>query len=152
MKREQHENTLQATALVHEVYLRLVDVKSVNWVGRAHFFALCARLMRRILVDDARKRAAARHGGAHVRTNLEDIPDLGARKDAQLIALNDALEELNGADPRKAKLVELRYFGGLTVEETAAVLKVSQETITRDWRFTRRWLLSKVAGPETRAG
>jgi RNA polymerase sigma factor (TIGR02999 family) len=146
---EPKENTLQPTALVHELYLRLIDVKNVNWEGKAHFFALCARLMRRILVDTARKRTAVRHGGAFGRVDLDDVPDPRAGKDAQLIALNDALEELNTADPRKARIVELRYFGGLTVEETAAVLKVSQETITRDWRFTRGWLLSRLAGPET---
>jgi RNA polymerase sigma factor (TIGR02999 family) len=150
MRGESEQNTLQVTALVHEVYLRLVDVKNVNWQSKAHFFALCARIMRRILVDGARKRATARHGGALGRVDLDDIPDPGAGKDMQLIALNDALEELNQADPRKAKIVELRYFGGLTVEETAAVLKVSQETVARDWRFTRRWLLSQLAGPEMR--
>jgi RNA polymerase sigma factor (TIGR02999 family) len=149
MRGEPEENTLQATALVHEVYLRLVDVKRVNWEGKAHFFALCARLMRRILVDGARKRAAIRHGGGLHRADLADIPDLCTGKDRQLITLNDALEALSKADPRKARIVELRYFGGLSVEETAAVLKVSQETIVRDWRFTRGWLLAQLAGSET---
>jgi RNA polymerase sigma-70 factor, ECF subfamily len=148
MRGESEQNTLQVTALVNEVYLRLIDVKNVDWQSKAHFFALCARLMRRILVDAARRRAAVRHGGALGRVSLDDVPNLGTGKDMQLIALNDALEELNEADPRKAKIVELRYFGGLTVEETAVVLKVSQETVTRDWRFTRRWLLSRLAGPE----
>jgi RNA polymerase sigma factor (TIGR02999 family) len=146
---EREENTLQATALVHEVYLRLVDVKKVNWEGKAHFFALCARLMRRILVDGARKRAASRHGGGLRRADLVDIPALSTGKDRQLITLNDALEALHKADPRKARIVELRYFGGLSVEQTAAVLKVSQETITRDWRFTRGWLLAQLDGSET---
>jgi RNA polymerase sigma factor (TIGR02999 family) len=150
MKGEPEGHTLQATALVHEVYLRLVDVKNVHWEGKAHFFALCAKLMRRILVDAARKRAAAKHGGALGRVDLDEVPDLSSKKDAQLIALNDALEELNEADPRKAKVVELRYFGGLSVEETSVVLKVSQETITREWRFARQWLLSELSAVEER--
>ena len=145
IKNEPKENLLQATALVHEVYLRLIDLKSVNLEGRAHFLALCATLMRRILVDSARRRAAARHGGNLQRMDLDQLPASRAWNDSQLLALNGALEELNEAEPRKARIVELRYFGGLTVEETAAVLNVSQETVTRDWRFTRGWLLSQLA-------
>jgi RNA polymerase sigma factor (TIGR02999 family) len=151
MKGEPAEHTLQPTALVHEVYLRLVDAKDVNWEGKAHFFGLCGRLMRRILVDGARRRATAKHGGNVRRVELHELPDLRAVKDSQILALNDALDELNKADSRKARIVELRYFGGLSVEETAAVLKVSQETITRDWRFTRGWLLSQLAGNEVRS-
>ena len=149
IKSEPKENMLQATALVHEVYLRLVDLKSVNLEGRAHFLALCATLMRRILVDSARRRAAARHGGNLQRADLDQLPDARAGNDSQLLALNDALEELNEAEPRKARIVELRYFGGLSVEETAAVLMISEETVTRDWRFARGWLLSQLAGVDS---
>ena len=148
MRREREKHTLQATALVHEVYLKLIDVQNVDWEGKAHFFAICAQMMRRILVDAARKRAASRHGGGLGRINLDDVPHLNLSKgnDKRLIALNDALDELSDADPRKAKIVELRYFGGLSVEETAVVLKVSVETVTRDWRLARGWLLLQIRG------
>ena len=150
MQREHEKHTLQATALVHEVYLKLIDVENVAWEGKAHFFAICAQMMRRILVDAARKRAASRHGGGLGRIDLDDIPnlDLNKRNDKRLIALSDALDELSDADPRKAKIVELRYFGGLSVEETAAVLKVSVETVTRDWRLARGWLLLQIRGAD----
>ena len=148
MRREREKHTLQATALVHEVYLKLIDVQNVDWEGKAHFFAICAQMMRRILVDAARKRAASKHGGGLGRINLDDAPHLNLSKnsDKRLIALNDALDELTEVDPRKAKVVELRYFGGLSVEETAAVLKVSVETVTRDWRLARGWLLLQIRG------
>jgi len=148
MRREREKHTLQATALVHEVYLKLIDVQNVDWEGKAHFFAICAQMMRRILVDAARKRAASKHGGGLGRINLDDVPHLNLSKssDRRLIALNDALDELTGADPRKGKVVELRYFGGLSVEETAVVLKVSVETVTRDWRLARGWLLLQIRG------
>jgi RNA polymerase sigma factor (TIGR02999 family) len=141
---------LQATALVHEVYLKLIDVRSVAVEGKAHFFAICAQMMRRILVDAARKRAASRHGGALGRINLDNVAhlDLSRKKDWRLIALNDALDELAQGDPRKAKVVELRYFGGLTVQDTAAVLQVSEETVTRDWRLARGWLLHQINGAD----
>jgi RNA polymerase sigma factor (TIGR02999 family) len=149
MKRERGEHTLQATALVHEVYMKLIDIQNAGLEGKAHFFALCAQMMRRILVDAARKRAASRHGGGLGRINLDDVAglNLGGSSDRRLIALNDALDELSQVDPRKAKMVELRYFGGLSVDETAAVLKVSVETVTRDWRLARGWLLLQVKGP-----
>jgi RNA polymerase sigma factor (sigma-70 family) len=170
MKRERGEHTLQATALVHEVFLKLVDIQSAGLEGKAHFFALCAQMMRRILVDAARRRAASRHGGGLGRIDLDDVAGLniagvniagvniagvniagvntGRSSDRRLIALNDALDELSKVDPRKAKMVELRYFGGLSVNETAAVLKVSVETVTRDWRLARGWLLLQVKGPD----
>jgi RNA polymerase sigma factor (TIGR02999 family) len=150
MKREHEKHTLQATALVHEVYLKLIDVQNVAWEGKAHFYAICAQMMRRILVDAARKRAASRHGGGLARIDLDDVPHLNLSKgnDKRLIALSDALDELSDADPRKAKIVELRYFGGLSVEETAAVLKVSVETVTRDWRLARGWLLLQIRGAD----
>ena len=154
MKREREEPILQATALVHEVYLKLIDVQNVALEGKAHFFAICAQMMRRILVDAARKRAASRHGGGLGRIHLDDVADLNLSKgnDKRLIALNDALDELARADPRKAKVVELRYFGGLSVEDTAAVLKVSVETVTRDWRLARGWLLLQIRGADRACG
>ena len=154
MMREREKQTLQATALVHEVYLKLIDVQNVDWEGKAHFFAICAQMMRRILVDKARKRAAFRHGGGLGRINLDDVPNLNLSKtnDKRLVALSDALDELSDADPRKAKIVELRYFGGLSVEETAAVLKVSVETVTRDWRLARGWLLLQIRRADRSAG
>jgi RNA polymerase sigma-70 factor (ECF subfamily) len=148
MKRERAEPVLQATALVHEVYLKLIDIESVAFDGKAHFYAICAQMMRRILVDAARKRAASRHGGGLGRIDLDDVAhlDLSHNNDKRLVALNDALDELANADPRKAKLVELRYFGGLSVGETAVVLQVSAETVTRDWRLARGWLLLQIKG------
>jgi len=146
MRREREEPLLQATALVHEVYLKLIDVQNVAVEGKAHFFAICAQMMRRILVDAARKRAASRHGGGLGRIHLDDVAhlNLSQQNDKQLMALNDALDELAKGDPRKAKVVELRYFGGLSVPDTAAVLKVSVETVTRDWRLARGWLLLQI--------
>lgn len=144
MKGEREGQTLQATALVHEVYLRLIDVQNVPRHGKAHFFAMCAQIMRRILVDAARKRATGKHGGNFGRIELSEVPDLSLRKDRDLLVLNDALDQLKESDPRKAKIVELRYFGGLSVEETASVLDVSEGTVTRDWRLARGWLLSEI--------
>jgi len=148
MKREREEPILQATALVHEVYLKLIDVQSVALEGKAHFFAICAQMMRRILVDAARKRATSRHGGGLGQIHLDDVAhlNLSQKNDRQLIALNDALDVLAQGDPRKARVVELRYFGGLSVQDTAAVLRVSVETITRDWRLARGWLLVQIRG------
>jgi len=150
MRRERQEPILQATALVHEVYLKLIDVQNVGLEGKAHFFAICAQMMRRILVDAARKRAASRHGGGLARIHLDDVVHLNLSQpnDRQLIALNDALDTLSQGDPRKAKVVELRYFAGLSVEDTAAVLKVSAETVTRDWRLARGWLLRQIRGTD----
>lgn len=146
MRRERQEPMLQATALVHEVYLKLIDVQNVTLEGKAHFFAICSQMMRHILVDAARKRAASRHGGGLRRMRLDDVAhlNLSQQNDKQLIALNDALDELAKGDPRKAKVVEMRYFGGLSVPDTAAVLKVSVETVTRDWRLARGWLLLQI--------
>jgi RNA polymerase sigma factor (TIGR02999 family) len=144
IKGEREGQTLQATALVHEVYLRLIDVQNVTLHGKSHFFAMCAQIMRRILVDAARKRATGKHGGGFGHIELSEVPDLSVRKDRDLLALNDALNQLEESDPRKAKVVELRYFGGLSVEETAAVLDVSVGTVTRDWRLARGWLLGEI--------
>jgi RNA polymerase sigma-70 factor, ECF subfamily len=148
MNRERAEPLLQATALVHEVYLKLIDVQNVTVEGKAHFFAICAQMMRRILVDAARKRAASKHGGGLGPIHLDDVAhlNLSQESDKQLIALNEALDELAKGDPRKARVVELRYFGGLNVQDTAAMLKVSVETVTRDWRLARGWLLLQIRG------
>jgi RNA polymerase sigma-70 factor, ECF subfamily len=144
IRREREQHTLQPTALVHEVYLKLVDVRKAGWKGKAHFYAACAQIMRRILVDAARRRSSTKHGGGLKRTNLREIPYLSHHKDSRLIALDDALNQLYESDHRKARIVELRYFGGLSVGETAAVLKVSEETVTRDWRLARGWLLAEI--------
>jgi len=124
--------------------LRLIEVQNFHGQGRAHFFATCAQLMRRILVDAAPARSALKRGGDLGRIDLDELPDLSKQRDKQLIALNDELDHLMGFDPRKARVVELRYFGGLSVVEIAAVLNVSPETITRDWRMARAWLIKKL--------
>jgi RNA polymerase sigma factor (TIGR02999 family) len=144
IRREREQHTLQPTALVHEVYLKLVDVRKAGWKGKAHFYGACAQIMRRILVDAARKRSAIKHGGGLRGIHLRELPHLSHPKDDRLIALDDALNQLAETDHRKARIVELRYFGGLSVGETAAVLKVSEETVTRDWRLARGWLLAEV--------
>jgi RNA polymerase sigma-70 factor, ECF subfamily len=144
MQNERAGRTIQTTALVHEAYLRLIDVKNVDWEHRAHFFAVCAQVMRRILLEGARKRATAKRGGGVARLDLDEILDAGSGRARELIALDDALDRLSAADPRKARVIELRFFGGLTVEETAIVLQVSADTVTRDWRSARAWLLSEL--------
>jgi len=140
MQNESTARTLQATALVHEAYLRLVDVTNVDWQHRAQFFAITARIMRHILLDTARARMAAKRGGNQARINLDDIPDSPAGGSTDLMALDDALAALAAVDPRKAQVIELRFFGGLSVEETAAALDVSPETVMRDARAARAWL------------
>lgn len=144
MAGERADHTLQPTALVNEVYLRLVDMKTVRWSDRAHFFALSARLMRRILVDLARsKQGQKRGGGAHtVCLNEESIPS--PEKSEDLVALDEALQRLADIDPRRSQVVELRFFGGLGVEETAEVLNVSRHTVMRDWTLARTWLLREL--------
>jgi len=132
--------TLQTTALVHEVYVRLVDGARVDWHDRVHFYAVCARLMRRILVDRARARRAAKRGGGAVELCIDDGDAALPASQEDLLALDEALERLAHADPRKGRVVELRYFGGLSVEDTAAALGVSVETVKRDWKTARTWL------------
>ena len=146
MQNERPGRTIQTTALVHEAYLRLVDVANVDWQHRAHFFAVSAHIMRRILLDAARKRGTAKRGGNSPRINLDEIPDLTCRRGEELIALDEALVALSEVDPRKARVVVLRFFGGLSVEETASVLKVSSDTVLRDWRLGRAWLLAELSG------
>jgi RNA polymerase sigma-70 factor (ECF subfamily) len=146
MQNEHPDCTLQTTALVHEAYLRLIDCNHVEWQHRAHFFAVAARIMRRILLDAARKRVTAKRGGDSPHVNLDEVPNPSSERGRELIALDDALNRLAQIDSRKAQVIELRFFGGLSVEETAAVLKVSKDTVMRDWRLARAWLLSELSG------
>ncbi len=146
MRDERPERSVQTTALVHEAYLKLIDVTNVDWQHRAHFFAISAQIMRHILLDHARRRVAAKRGGATPRVNLNEVPDLGASRARELIALDDALNDLAKVDPRKAQVIELRFFVGLGVEETAEVLKISADTVMRDWRLARAWLLAELNG------
>jgi RNA polymerase sigma factor (TIGR02999 family) len=144
MAGEQPGQTLQTTALVHEVYLRLVDVKSVDWQDRAHFYGLCARMMRRILVDFARSRSYQKRGGGAAHVQLEEALTVSADHGSELLEVDDALQRLSAVDSRKSQVVEMRFFGGLTVEETAVALKVSPETVMRDWRLAKAWLTREL--------
>jgi RNA polymerase sigma-70 factor, ECF subfamily len=145
MRKERSGDSLQATALVHEVFLRLVEVDNVSWQDRAHFFAVSANMMRRILVDRARAKNMAKRGNVAVHVNLDDAPDIASdSRDREMVAIDDALNELAEVDPRKAKVIELRFFGGLSVEETAEVLKISPQSVMRDWKMASAWLLAEV--------
>jgi RNA polymerase sigma-70 factor (ECF subfamily) len=136
---------LQPTALVHEAYLELIDITNVDWQHRAHFFAVSARIMRHILLDRARRRVAARRRGNAERVNLDELPDPAGDRASELIALDEALNALAEIDARKARVVELRFFGGLSVDESAAVLAISPETVMRDWKFARSWLQAELS-------
>jgi RNA polymerase sigma factor (TIGR02999 family) len=140
MARERAGHTLQTTALLNEAYLKLVDARNVEWQDRAHFLAISARLMRRILVDRARKRDFQKRGGGAVKISLEGSPEPATEADPTIVELEDALTALERLDPRKARVVELRYFGGLSVEETAEALGVGGGTVMRDWRLAKVWL------------
>jgi RNA polymerase sigma factor (TIGR02999 family) len=140
MVQERSGHTLQTTALVNEAYLRLVDTTQASWQNRAHFFAICANVMRRILVEWARSRKALKRGGAAAPLELVESLVVAEEPGRDLVALDDALKDLSAFDPRKGKVVELRFFGGLSVEETAEALKVSCETVMRDWKFAKSWL------------
>jgi len=144
MRDEAQVNSLQATALVHEVYLRLMDVTEVEWEARAQFFAMAARMMRRILVDAARKRGARRRNGIPLKVNLDDCAVLSPAPDRSILAVDDALTAFFKVAPRQAKVVELRYFGGLTEEEIATALKISPRTARRDWEIAKAWLLREL--------
>jgi RNA polymerase sigma factor (TIGR02999 family) len=146
MQNESPARTIQATALVHEAYLRLVDVTNVDLRHRAQFFAITARIMRNILLDNARARAAVKRGGQQARVNLDEIPDIADRGGRDLLALDEALTALAAVDPRKAQVIELRFFGGLSVEDTASALNVSAETVMRDARAARAWLRRELSG------
>jgi RNA polymerase sigma factor (TIGR02999 family) len=144
MAQERPGHTLQATALINEAYLRLVDSSRVQWQNRAHFLAVAAQLMRRVLVDFARTRGYLKRGGDQQRVALEDALVIGREPDADLVAIDDALETLARMDPRKARVVELRFFGGLTQEETAEALNISIDTVGRDWTAAKAWLLREL--------
>ena len=144
MKNERAGHTLQATALVHEVYLRLVDVTKVEWRERAQFFAMAAEMMRRILVSAARARGAQKRGGGKLNVNIDESAILSPGPDRSILAVDEALSEFARVAPRPAKVVELRYFGGLTEEEIVAVLDISPRTVRRDWDLARAWLLREL--------
>jgi RNA polymerase sigma factor (TIGR02999 family) len=146
LRNERSGHTLQTTDLVHEAYLRLVNVHEVDWQHRAHFFAVAASVMRRILVDRARRQSAAKRGARPALVDVDLSVDLLSVRAREVVALDDALNTLAGADPRRAQIVEFRFFGGLSVEETAQVLKVSPETVMRDWKVARAWLLTELSG------
>ena len=140
MRSERQVNTLQSTALVHEVYLRLVDVRKVDWRERAQFYAMAAQMMRRILVDAARTRGSKKRGGSAARVNIDEVAVLAPAPDRSILALDEALTVFSRLAPRQARIVELRYFGGLSEEEIVAALDISPRTIRRDWDFARAWL------------
>ena len=144
MAGERAGHSLQATALVNEMYLRLVDVKHVNWQNRSHFLAMSARLMRRVLVDSARSKRYQKRGGGAMKVTLDEGLEVAVEPAFDLVALDDALEELATVDKRKSRVVELRFFGGLSVEETANVLAVSPETVMRDWKQAKAWLMREL--------
>jgi RNA polymerase sigma-70 factor (ECF subfamily) len=146
LRRERADHTLQPTALVHEAYLKLVDQKNVQWQNRAHFFGVAANIMRRILVDHARKHNADKRGGEFSKEQLEEaLIVVSNEKSFELLALDDALEELAKVDPQKSRIVELRYFGGLSVEETAEVMGVSEITVKRHWKMAKAWLFGQIS-------
>jgi RNA polymerase sigma factor (TIGR02999 family) len=145
IRRERADHTLQATALVHEAYLRMVDEKNVTWKDRAHFYGIAARLMRRILVDHARAHNAAKRGGLEKKLALDEARDLPAPGATDLVALDGALENLAKTYPRKSEVVELKFFGGLEANEIAEVLQVSQKTVLRDWSFAKLWLCRELS-------
>ncbi|HXM23166.1 MAG TPA: sigma-70 family RNA polymerase sigma factor [Terriglobales bacterium] len=146
MAREKPGHTLQTTALVNEVYLKLINVQDMTWQDRAHFFAISARMMRHILTDFARSRQFQKRGGAALHVTFDEALLVSPKQDADIVALDEALGQLAALDPRKGQVVELRFFGGLSVEETAEVLKVSRETVLRDWKFAKVWLLRELSG------
>lgn len=144
MRRENPDHTLQTSALVNEAYLRLVDQKNTHWQNRAHFFGIAAQIMRRILLNHARDRTRVKRGGKAVQVSLSGVAVMSSEKSAELLALDEALQKLESFDHRKARVVELRHFGGLTVEETAEVLKVSPVTVMRDWNMAKAWLAREL--------
>lgn len=145
MARESPDHTLQTTALVNDAYLRLIDQKRTHWQNRAQFFGIAAQLMRRILVDHARSHAYAKRGGGAIQVPLDEGAVLSPQRAADVVALDDALNHLATIDPRKCQIVELRYFGGFTVEETASLLEVSEVTVMRDWSLAKAWLRREIS-------
>jgi RNA polymerase sigma factor (TIGR02999 family) len=148
MAHERPDHTLQTTALVNEAYMRLVDARQVPWQDRAHFFAVCARAMRRILVDHARSRAYLKRGGGNVHIQFDEAYGIAWSHDTDLLELDEALSRLSLLDPRKGKVIEMRFFGGLSVEETAEALRISPETVMRDWKLARAWLYRELSADQ----
>jgi RNA polymerase sigma factor (TIGR02999 family) len=146
MRQERPDHTLQATALMNEAYLRLVSQENTDWQDRAHFFGIAARLMRQILVDHARGHQAGKRGGLAEKLPLDELRELSPTKSRELVQLDDALRSLEELDPQQARIVELRFFGGLTVEETAEVLGISPRTVKREWSVARAWLHGELSG------
>jgi RNA polymerase sigma-70 factor (ECF subfamily) len=150
MQGERPGHTLQTTALINEAYLRLIDYRKMQWQDRAHFFAVAAQVMRRILVDSARSCHEAKRGGGVQKLSLDEAVAVSQEKSAEVIAVDDALKDLSALDPRKSQIVELRYFGGLNIEETAEVLKISPTTVQREWRSAKAFLHHAVTGEGTK--
>jgi len=144
MRGERPGHTLQTTALINEAYLRLIDYRKMQWQDRAHFFAVAAQVMRRILVDSARSRHEEKRGGGVQELSLDEAAVVSQKKSAEVVAVDDALKDLSALDPRKSQIVELRYFGGLNIEETAEVLGISPTTVQREWRSAKAWLHKAV--------
>lgn len=147
LRRESNTRTLQTTALVHEAYIKLIDQTRINWQNRAQFFGIAAEIMRRILIDNARRRLRGKRGGGAIKISLNDGSiDVSDERAAELVTLDEALKKLAAEEPQKAKLVELRYFGGLSIEETAEVLGIGTATVVRQWRIIKAWLYKEIAG------
>ena len=146
LRRERKGHTLQTTALINEAYLRLVDQKHVHWANRSHFFGISAQIMRRILIDHARRYAYSKRGGGAQRISLDETAVVAKERARELLLLDEALNSLAKIDPRRSHVVELRYFGGLSNEEIAGVLKISENTVTRDWNMARAWLYQELSG------
>jgi RNA polymerase sigma factor (TIGR02999 family) len=148
LQRERPGHTLQGTALVHEAYLRLIDQTRVRWQNRAHFLGVAAQMIRRILVDHARAKKSSKRGGSALTLSLDESIEVPGRRDPDLVSLDDSLTDLAGIDPQQARIVELRYFTGLSIEETAEVLGISPATVKRDWAVARAWLFRELSGRE----
>jgi RNA polymerase sigma factor (TIGR02999 family) len=148
LRSEPPNHTLQSTALVHEAYLRLIDQRNIRWQNRAHFFGISAQLIRRILVDYARARKAVKRGGSAVKLQFQEWAESAEEQNLDLVALDDCLNELSKLDPEQARVVELRYFAGLTVEETAEVMRISPTTVKREWRLAKAWLHREITKKE----
>lgn len=148
MRQEQPGHTLETTALINEAYLRLVDSNRMHWQNRSHFYALCARAMRRILIDHAKSRHRAKRGGGGLQVSLDEVASLAQDRAAELILLDEALRRLESFDKRKSQVVELRFFGGLSIEETAEVMKISTISVSRDWNTAKAWLYREMSGKE----
>lgn len=146
MKRERGDHTLQATALVHEAYLKLIDQNSTDWKDRVHFFSVASRIIRRLLVDHAREKQADKRGGGRTRASLDDREIAAAGPTVDLLALDEALNALEGINPRQAEIVELRYFGGLSIEEIAELLGIGKRSVDRDWSIAKAWLFCQLSG------